>query len=48
MTTEQCTSLCMDWGFQVAGVEYGDECYCGNYDAVRSSSGPGDPLLTAL
>ncbi|WVF69564.1 hypothetical protein IAT40_004342 [Kwoniella sp. CBS 6097] len=32
MTVEQCTSLCMSYGFGVAGLEYGNECYCGVTD----------------
>ncbi|KAL7424883.1 Cell wall integrity and stress response component 2 [Cryptotrichosporon argae] len=29
MTVEMCTSTCAAYGYAVAGVEYGDECYCG-------------------
>ncbi|WVQ98284.1 hypothetical protein IAU59_005407 [Kwoniella sp. CBS 9459] len=32
MTIEQCTSLCMSYGFGAAGLEYGNECYCGVTD----------------
>ncbi|WWC59704.1 uncharacterized protein I303_102266 [Kwoniella dejecticola CBS 10117] len=34
MTIEQCTSICQSYGFGVAGVEYGNECYCGVPDDV--------------
>lgn len=30
MTVDKCVSFCKDAGFTMAGVEYGDECYCGN------------------
>lgn len=30
MTLEKCTSTCGAKGFTYAGVEYGNECYCGN------------------
>ncbi|KAK4684064.1 hypothetical protein P7C73_g6144, partial [Tremellales sp. Uapishka_1] len=30
MTLEMCTNICFGYGYQVAGVEYGSECYCGN------------------
>ncbi|KAK8847618.1 hypothetical protein IAR55_005477 [Kwoniella newhampshirensis] len=29
MTVESCTSICLSYGYGVAGVEYGNECYCG-------------------
>ncbi|WVQ80219.1 hypothetical protein IAT38_002324 [Cryptococcus sp. DSM 104549] len=32
MTIESCTATCLSYGFQVAGVEYGNECYCGTTD----------------
>ena len=28
-TPYECTTLCQSKGYQYAGVEYGDECYCG-------------------
>lgn len=30
LTIDKCLSLCEDKGFNYAGVEYGEECYCGN------------------
>lgn len=30
MTLEKCTSACANAGFKYAGIEYGQECYCGN------------------
>nr|XP_019008257.1 uncharacterized protein I206_06812 [Kwoniella pini CBS 10737]OCF47038.1 hypothetical protein I206_06812 [Kwoniella pini CBS 10737] len=37
MTIEQCTSLCGNYGYAVAGVEYGDECYCGTQDDIANA-----------
>ena len=30
MTPAKCTSFCADQGFKYAGVEYGQECFCGS------------------
>ena len=30
MTIDSCLELCEDQGYSFAGVEFGDECYCGN------------------
>jgi hypothetical protein len=30
MTIDKCTAACAQAGFKFAGVEYGQECYCGN------------------
>jgi hypothetical protein len=30
-TIELCTSTCVSRGFSIAGVEFGSQCYCGNY-----------------
>lgn len=30
MTTALCQSTCAQKGFSMAGIEYGQECYCGN------------------
>jgi WSC domain len=38
MTIEVCTSACKTAGFMYAGVEYADECYCGN--ALQNGGGP--------
>lgn len=29
-TATSCLSLCAEYGFMAAGMEYGDECYCGD------------------
>ncbi|WWD07416.1 hypothetical protein V865_005514 [Kwoniella europaea PYCC6329] len=34
MTIEQCTTLCSNYGYGVAGLEYGNECYCGVQDDI--------------
>ncbi|KAK6903486.1 hypothetical protein I203_106989 [Kwoniella mangroviensis CBS 8507] len=34
MTIEQCTTLCGNYGYGVAGLEYGNECYCGAQDDI--------------
>ncbi|KAF7334401.1 Copper radical oxidase [Mycena venus] len=31
MSIEACTSYCCTGGYSYAGMEYGKECYCGNY-----------------
>jgi hypothetical protein len=38
MTIEVCTSACQTAGFIYAGLEYADECYCGN--ALQNGGGP--------
>ncbi|KAF2835437.1 WSC domain-containing protein [Patellaria atrata CBS 101060] len=30
MTVEKCIDFCSGKGFRIAGLEYGNECYCGN------------------
>jgi hypothetical protein len=30
-TIEFCTSTCISQGFSIAGLEFGSQCYCGNY-----------------
>ena len=30
MTNELCVSACQGKGYTLAGIENGDECYCGN------------------
>ena len=37
MTVDMCTSYCNVRGFAMAGVEYGQECYCGNLFAGGAS-----------
>jgi hypothetical protein len=41
MTVTLCTEACAAGGYKLSGVEYADECYCGN---VISNGG----TLTAL
>lgn len=38
MTVEACTSACKALGYTFAGVEYADECYCGN--TITATNGP--------
>ncbi|KAI1093594.1 putative glyoxal oxidase [Rostrohypoxylon terebratum] len=43
MTPEQCLSKCASFGYAAAGLEYGDECYCGDpmdVDAAGSAKMP--------
>jgi hypothetical protein len=40
-TIESCVAKCVALGFDVAGVEYGDQCFCDNYlrnDAALATS----------
>lgn len=30
MTVDMCAKYCFDLGYNLLGVEYGGECYCGN------------------
>lgn len=43
MTVEQCTSACQLGGYSLAGVEYAQECYCGN---ALSSGGAKEPDMS--
>jgi hypothetical protein len=36
LTDESCVANCQSRGYSYAGVEYGDECYCGNTLASTS------------
>ncbi|KAE9367654.1 glycoside hydrolase family 55 protein [Stipitochalara longipes BDJ] len=38
MTIELCQSTCLGLGYVLAGVEYADECYCGN--SIKYNNGP--------
>ncbi|KAF8307707.1 hypothetical protein DL93DRAFT_1994463 [Clavulina sp. PMI_390] len=38
-TPANCESTCLNQGFTYAGVEYGQECYCGNSIVVSSGGG---------
>lgn len=35
VTVEKCTAACQRFGYSHAGVEFGDECFCGN--SIQSS-----------
>lgn len=37
MTPEQCLGKCASFGYAAAGLEYGDECYCGDPIDVDAS-----------
>ncbi|KAI1381716.1 putative glyoxal oxidase [Hypoxylon crocopeplum] len=37
MTPEQCLEKCSSFGYAAAGLEYGDECYCGDPIDVDAS-----------
>ncbi|KAI4121761.1 MAG: hypothetical protein LQ338_006185 [Usnochroma carphineum] len=37
-TATACLTQCQSFGYQAAGVEYGDECYCGD-DVDRAAAG---------
>lgn len=41
-TIESCTALCASYGFGVAGLEYGNECYCGTLDDVEDAEISGE------
>ncbi|KAK0449009.1 uncharacterized protein EV420DRAFT_787296 [Desarmillaria tabescens] len=55
-SVEACLTQCSDFGYTAAGLEYGDECYCGDisdiaaHDSVQAEESdcatqcPGDPL----
>ena len=32
MTVDMCKEYCRDQGWEIAGVESNDECFCGNED----------------
>ncbi|KAF2730707.1 copper radical oxidase-like protein [Polyplosphaeria fusca] len=37
MSAELCLNQCADYGYMAAGIEYGEECYCGDIDGVEKS-----------
>ncbi|KAJ7291038.1 glyoxal oxidase N-terminus-domain-containing protein [Mycena rebaudengoi] len=39
MTVDKCVSLCENTGFKYAGLEFADECYCGN--SISTANGGG-------
>jgi len=36
-TATSCLGLCQQYGYMAAGMEYGDECYCGDASALTAS-----------
>lgn len=36
-TANSCLGLCQEYGYMSAGMEYGDECYCGDDDKLIAS-----------
>ncbi|KAH8816323.1 putative fungistatic metabolite [Xylogone sp. PMI_703] len=36
-TATNCLNLCAEYGYMAAGIEYGDECYCGDSSALVAS-----------
>jgi hypothetical protein len=34
---EWCLGKCLEFGYMAAGMEYGEECYCGDLDGVEKS-----------
>lgn len=36
-TATTCLSLCAEYGYMAAGMEYGDECYCGDDSSLVAS-----------
>ena len=45
LTIDQCLSMCEDKGYAFAGVEYGEECYCGH--SVPTTITYSDTLCTS-
>ncbi|KAI9826765.1 MAG: hypothetical protein M1826_006560 [Phylliscum demangeonii] len=43
MTVEKCVDFCAGKGLSYAGVEFGDECYCGKTLAIDRAPHPGLP-----
>ncbi|KUJ12265.1 uncharacterized protein LY89DRAFT_738058 [Mollisia scopiformis] len=42
-TATSCLSLCAQYGYMAAGMEYGDECYCGDASALVASGSTQQP-----
>ena len=38
-----CLSRCQEFGFMAAGMEYGEECYCGDLDNIDQAGGKPAP-----
>lgn len=45
LTVESCVAYCEAAGFSIAGMEYGNQCYCG--DSLTSGRAPVDGLMGA-
>ncbi|KAI9826427.1 MAG: hypothetical protein M1826_006636 [Phylliscum demangeonii] len=43
MTVEKCVDFCVGKGYSYAGLEFADECYCGNSLAANRAPQPGLP-----
>ncbi|KAH0528699.1 hypothetical protein TsFJ059_003525 [Trichoderma semiorbis] len=37
MTPSQCLNQCAEFGYMAAGLEYGQECYCGDPENIKTS-----------
>ncbi|KAM0253586.1 hypothetical protein ACHAQJ_007214 [Trichoderma viride] len=37
MTPEQCLNQCAEYGYMAAGLEYGQECYCGDPENIKTA-----------
>ncbi|KAF3041491.1 hypothetical protein E8E12_001152 [Didymella heteroderae] len=46
LTVERCTAACASEGFAIAGVEYGQECFCGNTLENESAPVAGEPEVS--
>ncbi|CED85561.1 Glycoside hydrolase, family 71 [Phaffia rhodozyma] len=44
MTVEKCTTTCQSMGYIYAGLEYTEQCFCGNYENTAGSTGLGTIL----
>jgi hypothetical protein len=42
-TAPNCLGLCQEYGYMSAGMEYGDECYCGDKSALVASGSTIEP-----
>lgn len=40
---EWCLSKCQQFGYMAAGMEYGEECYCGDLDGIERSGSTSAP-----
>lgn len=39
MTVEKCQALCSMYGYDAAGLEYGEECWCGDVATISEKGG---------